>query len=180
MKMEIVLTENEIEKLTVRDKSTIEKGEFNKCYFCTEIKSFLRYTIFSEIDRQEYYTCNGCEKNINVAFYVEKELSKKEYFRRFIELPLDKNICDSYVRILNCGVIFIDETNSDNKGLKYFIKQVINPEVMFEGNFKDFKFNEQIDKTLDLTETVEKDGKYVLKAYYRIYKTLENPKRFLI
>ena len=27
---------------------------------------------------------------------------------------------------------------------------------MFEGNFKDFKFNEQLDKTLDLTETVEK------------------------
>lgn len=51
---------------------------------------------------------------------------------------------------------------------------------MFEGNFKDFKFNEQLDKTLDLTETVEKDGTYVLKAYYRVYKTLENPKRFLI
>jgi hypothetical protein len=51
---------------------------------------------------------------------------------------------------------------------------------MFEGSFKDFKFNEQLDKTLDLTETVEKDGSYVLKAYYRVYKTLRNPKRFLI
>lgn len=51
---------------------------------------------------------------------------------------------------------------------------------MFEGNFKDFNFNEQLDKTLDLTETVEKDGVYVLKAYYRVYKTLENSKRFLI
>ena len=51
---------------------------------------------------------------------------------------------------------------------------------MFEGNFKDFKFNEQVDKTLDLTETVEEDGVYVLKAYYKVYKTSENPKRFLI
>lgn len=173
MKMEIVLTEKEIEKMIIRDKVAIEKGEFNKCYFCTEINKFLRDTIFSEIDRQEYCTCSGCEKNINVAFYVEKELSKKEYFRRFIEEPFDKDICDSYVRILNCGVIFID-------GLKYFIKQAINPEVMFEGNFKDFNFNEQLDKTLDLTETVEKDGVYVLKAYYRVYKTLRNPKRFLM
>ena len=118
-------------------------------------------------------------KNVNVAFYVEKELSKKEYFRRFIEEPFNKNICDSYVRILNRGVIFIDKTNPD-KELKYFIKQVINPEVMFEGNFKDFKFNKQLDKTLGLTETVEKDGVYVLKVYYRVYKTLKNPKRFLI
>lgn len=46
MKMEIVLTEEEFEKLTVRDKTTIEKGEFNKCYFCTEINKFLRDTIF--------------------------------------------------------------------------------------------------------------------------------------
>lgn len=51
---------------------------------------------------------------------------------------------------------------------------------MFEGSFKDFKFDEQLDKTLDLTKTVKKDGLYVLKAYYRVYKTLENPKRFLI
>ena len=51
---------------------------------------------------------------------------------------------------------------------------------MFEGNFKDFKFDEQLDKTLDLTGTVEKDGVYVLKAYYRVYKTLENSNRFLI
>ena len=165
--------------MTVRDKTTIEKGEFNKCYFCTEINKFLRDTIFFEIDRRDYCACSGCNKNVNVAFYVEKELSKKEYFRRFIEEPFDKNICDSYVRILNCGVIFIDETSPD-KELKYFIKQAINPEVMFEGNFKDFKFNEQLDKTLDLTETVEKDGVYVLKAYYRVYKTSENPKRFLI
>lgn len=177
MKMEIVLTEKEIEKMTIRDKVTIEKGEFNKCYFCTEINKFLRDTIFSEIDRQEYCTCSGCEKNINVAFYVEKELNKKEYFRRFIEEPFDKDICDSYVRILNCGVIFADEID---KELRYSIKQAINPEVMFEGNFKDFRFDEQLDKTLDLTETVEKDGVYVLKAYYRVYKTLENPKRFLI
>lgn len=165
--------------MTIRDKVIIEKGEFNKCCFCTEINKFLRDTIFSEIDRQEYCRCNGCNENINVAFYVEKELSKKEYFRRFIEEPFDKDICDSYVRILNCGVIFIDGTNPDKK-LKYFIKQAINPEVMFEGSFKDFKFDEQLDKTLDLTETVEKDGVYVLKAYYRVYKTLENPKWFLI
>lgn len=179
MKMEIVLTEKEIEKMTIRDKVDIEKGEFIKCYFCNEINKFLRDTIFSEIDRQEYCTCNGCDKNVNVAFYVEKELSKKEYFRRFIEEPFDKNIYNSNVKILDCGVIFIDETNPD-KELKYFIKQAINPEVMFKGNFKDFKFNEQLDKTLDLTETVEKDGTYMLKAYYRVYKTLENPKRFLI
>lgn len=165
--------------MTIRDKVVIEKGEFNKCYFCTEISKFLRDTIFSEIDRQEYCMCSGCEKNVNVTFYVEKELSTKEYFRRFIEEPFDKDICDSYVRILNCGVIFIDETSPD-KELKYFIKQAINPEVMFEGSFKDFKFDEQLDKTLDLTKTVEKDGVYVLKAYYRVYKTLENPKRFLI
>lgn len=179
MKMEIVLTEKEIEKMTIRDKVAIEKGEFIKCYFYNEINKFLRDTIFSEIDRQEYCTCNGCDKNVNVAFYVEKELSKKEYFRRFIEEPFDKNIYNSNVKILDCGVIFIDETNPD-KELKYFIKQAINPEVMFKGNFKDFKFNEQLDKTLDLTETVEKDGTYMLKAYYRVYKTLENPKRFLI
>lgn len=179
MKMEIVLTEKEIEKMTVRDKAITEKGEFNKCYFCTEINKFLRDTVFFGIDREKYCRCFGCNKNVNVAFYVEEELSKKEYFRRFIETPFDKNICDSNVRILNCGVIFIDETSPD-KELKYFIKQAINPELMFEGNFKDFKFNEQLDKTLDLTETVEKDGVYVLKAYYRVYKTLENPNRFLI
>lgn len=179
MKMEIVLTEKEIEKMTIRDKVAIEKGEFIKCYFCNEINKFLRDTIFFEIDRQEYCTCNGCDKNVNVAFYVEKELSKKEYFRRFIEEPFNKDIYDSYVKILDCGVIFIDETSPD-KELKYFIKQAINPEVMFEGSLKDFNFNEQLDKTLDLTETVEKDGVYVLKAYYRVYKTLENPNRFLI
>lgn len=167
--MEIVLTEKEIENLPY-----ISKGEIiNNCDFCIEINKFLRYIIPIEINKEKYCRCNGCNENINVAFYVEKELSKKEYFRRFIEEPFDKNICDSYVKILNCGVIFID-------GLKYFIKQAINPEVMFEGNFKDFNFNEQLDKTLDLTETVEKDGVYVLKAYYRVYKTLRNPKRFLI
>lgn len=179
MKMEIVLTKNEIENLHLGDKAIIKKGKFNKCYFCTDICRFLRDTVFSEIDRQEYCTCSGCEKNVNVAFYVEKELSKKEYFRRFIEEPFDKNICDSNVRILNSGIIFIYETNPD-KELKYFIKQAINPEVIFEGNFKDFKFNERLDKTLGLTETVEKDGMYVLKAYYSVYKTLENPKRFLM
>ena len=77
------------------------------------------------------------------------------------------------------AIPFIDETNPD-KELRYFIKQAINPEVMFEGNFKDFKFEEQLDKTLDLTETVKKDGVYILKAYYKVYKTSENPKRFLI
>lgn len=175
MKMEIVLTEKEIENLPY-----ISKGEIiNNCDFCIEINKFLRYIIPIEINKEKYCRCNGCNENINVAFYVEKELSKKEYFRRFIEEPFDKNICDSYVKILNCGVIFIDETSPD-KEIKYFIKQAINPEVMFEGNFKDFKFNEQLDKTLDLTETVEKDGVYVLKAYYRVYKTLRNPKRFLM
>lgn len=175
MKMEIVLTEKEIENLPY-----ISKGEIiNNCDFCIEINKFLRYIIPIEINKEKYCRCNGCNENINVAFYVEKELSKKEYFRRFIEEPFYKNICDSYVKILNCGVIFIDETSSD-KEIKYFIKQAINPEVMFEGNFKDFKFNEQLDKTLDLTETVEKDGVYVLKAYYRVYKTLRNPKRFLM
>lgn len=179
MKMEIVLTEKEIEKLTIRDKATIEKGEFNKCYFCTEINKFLRDTVFSEIDKREYCTCSGCNENVNVAFYVEKELNKKEYFCRFIEAPFDKDICNSNVKILNCGVIFIDETNPD-KELRYFIKQAINPEVMFEGNFKDFKFNEQVDKSLDLTEIIEENGVYILKAYYKVYKTSENPKRFLI
>lgn len=175
MKMEIILTEKEIKNLPY-----ISKGEIiNNCDFCIEINKFLRYIMPIEINKEKYCRCNGCNENINVAFYVEKELSKKEYFRRFIEEPFDKDICDSYARILNCGVIFIDETSPD-KELKYFIKQAINPEVMFEGNFKDFNFNEQLDKTLDFTETVEKDGTYVLKAYYRVYKTLENPKRFLI
>lgn len=59
------------------------------------------------------------------------------------------------MKILNCGIIFVSETSPD-KELRYIIRQAINPEVMFEGNFKDFKFNEQLDKTLDLTETVEK------------------------
>lgn len=175
MKMEIVLTEKEIKNLPYTSKGEI----INNCDFCIEINKFLRYIMPTEINKEKYCRCNGCNENINVAFYVEKELSKKEYFRRFIEEPFDKDIYDSNVRILNCGVIFIDETNPD-KELKYFIKQSFNPEVMFEGNFKDFKFNEQLDKTLDLTETVEKDGKYVLKAYYRVYKTLRNPKRFLI
>ena len=39
---------------------------------------------------------------------------------------------------------------------------------MFEGNFKDFRFNGQIDKILDFAETVEKDGVYILKMYYYI------------
>lgn len=179
MKMEIVLTDKEIESLTVRDKVSIEKGEFNKCYFCTEISKFLRDTVLFRVDRREYCVCSGCDKNVNVAFYVEKELSKKEYFHRFIEAPFDKDICDSDVKILNSGVIFIDETSPD-KRLRYFIKQAINPEVMFEGNFKDFNFGKQLDKTLDLTEAVKKDGVYILKAYYKVYKTSENPKRFLI
>ena len=179
MKMEIVLTEKEIENLTVRDKATIEKGEFNKCYFCTEINKFLRDTVFFGIDRREYCTCSGCNKNVNVAFYIEKELDKKEYFRRFIEQPFDKEIYNSKVKILNCGILFIDETNFPDRR-KYFIKQAINPEVMFEGNFKDFNFGKQLDKTLDLTEAVKKDGVYILKAYYKVYKTSENPKRFLI
>ena len=72
--------------------------------------------------------CSGCDENINVAFYVEKELSKEEYFRRFIETPFDKNICDSKVKILDCGVVYIDDTD---KELRYSIKQAINPEVMF-------------------------------------------------
>lgn len=177
MKMEIVLAEEEIEKMTARDKAVMEKGEFNKCYFCTEINKFLRDTIFFGVDREKYCRCFSCNENVNVAFYVEKELNKKEYFRRFIESPFDKNICDSKVKILDCGVIIIEETG---KELRYYIKQAINPEVTFEGNFKDFKFNEQINKTLDLTETIEKDGMYILKAYYRVYKTSENPKRFLI
>lgn len=179
MKMEIVLTEKEIESLTVRDKVTIEKGEFNKCYFCIEIRKFLKDTVFFGIDRQEFCACSNCDKNVNVVFYIEKELDKKEYFRRFIEAPFDKDICDSDVKILNCGVIFINETSPD-KELKYFIKQAINPEVMFEGNFKDFKFNAQFDKILDFTEIIEENGVYVLKAYYRTYKTSENPKRFLM
>lgn len=112
-----------------------------------------------------------------LLFMQKKNLAKKEYFRRFIEEPFNKDIYDSYVKILDCGVIFADEKD---KELRYSIKQAINPEVMFEGNFKDFRFDEQLDKILDLTETVEKDGVYVLKAYYRVYKTLENPKRFLI
>lgn len=33
MKMEIVLTEKEIEKMTARDKAVMEKGEFNKMLF---------------------------------------------------------------------------------------------------------------------------------------------------
>lgn len=180
MKMEIVLTEKEIEKFTIRDKATIEKGEFNKCYFCTEINKFLRDTVFSEIDRREYCICSGCNENVNIAFYVEKELSKKEYYRRFIEVPFDKRIYNAKVKIMNCGILFIDKTLFPEK-MKYFIKQTINPDVMFEGEFKDFKFDEQLDKTLDLTETVIDDnGIYVLKAYYRVYKTLENPKRFLV
>lgn len=173
MKMEIVLTEKEIENLPY-----ISKGEIiNNCDFCIEINKFLRHIIPIEINKEKYCRCNGCNENINVAFYVEKELSKKEYFCRFIEEPFYKNICDSYVKILNCGVIFIDETSSD-KEIKYFIKQAINPEVMFEGNFKDFKFNEQLDKTLDLTETVEKRW-CVYTENVLLYKTLENPKRFL-
>lgn len=68
MKMEIVLTEKEIKKMTIRDKVIIEKGEFNKCYFCTEINKFLRDTIFSKIDRQEYCTCSGCEKMLMLLF----------------------------------------------------------------------------------------------------------------
>lgn len=167
MKMEIVLTEDEFEKLTVRDKTTIEKGEFNKCYFCTEINKFLRDTIFFEIDRRDYCACSGCNKNVNVAFYIEKELSKKEYFRRFIKESLDKDIYNSNVKILNCGIIFVSETSPD-KELRYIIRQAINPEVMFEGNFKDFRFNGQIDKILDFAETVEKDGVYILKMYYYI------------
>ena len=155
MKMEIVLTEKEIEKMTARDKAVMEKGEFNKCYFCTEINKFLRDTVFFSVDREKYCGCNGCNENINVAFYVEKELSKKEYFRRFIKESLDKDIYNSNVKILNRGIIFVSETSPD-KELRYIIRQAINPEVMFEGNFKDFKFNEQLDKTLDLTETVEK------------------------
>ena len=115
MKMEIVLTEEEFEKLTVRDKTTIEKGEFNKCYFCTEINKFLRDTIFFEIDRRDYCVCSGCNKNVNVAFYIEKELSKKEYFRRFIEEPFNKDIYDSYVKILDYGVIFVDEIDKRMK-----------------------------------------------------------------
>ena len=179
--MEIVLAKNEIEKLTARDKVMIEKGEFNKCYFCTEINIFLRDTIFFEIDRRDYCACSGCNKNVNVAFYIEKELSKKEYFRRFIEAPFDKNICNSNVKILNCGVIFINEA-SLGKELKYFIKQAINPEIMFEGNFKTFNYGGQLDKTLDLTETVkdEEHNIYVLEVYYRVYKTLQNPNRFSI
>lgn len=175
MKMEIVLTEKEIENLP-----SVSKGEIiNKCDFCIEINKFLKSIVPTEINKEKYCRCFGCDENINVAFYVEKELSKKEYFSRFIEEPFDKDICDSDVKILNCGVIFIDETSPD-KELKYFIKQAINPEVMFEGNFKDFRFNEQVDKTLDLTETVKENGVYVLKAYYKVYKTSENPKRFLI
>ena len=175
MKMEIVLTEKEIKNLPYTSKGEI----INNCDFCIKINKFLRYIMPIEINKEKYCRCNGCNENVNIVFYVEKELSKKEYFRKFIEEPFDKDICDSYVRILNCGVIFIGETSPD-KELKYFIKQAINPEVMFEGSFKDFNFNEQLDKTLDLTETVEKDGVYVLKAYYRVYKTLRNPKRFLI
>lgn len=175
MKIEIVLTEKEIENLP-----DISKGEIiNNCDFCIEINKFLKDIVSTETNKEKYCRCNGCNENINVAFYAEKELSKKEYFRKFIEEPFNKNIYNSCVKILNCGVIFIGETNPD-KELKYFIKQAINPEVMFEGNFKDFKFDEQLDKTLDLTETIEENGVYVLKAYYRVYKTLENPKRFLI
>ena len=46
MKMEIVLTEEEVRKMTAKVKSSIEKGEFNKCYFCAEINRFLKDTIF--------------------------------------------------------------------------------------------------------------------------------------
>lgn len=179
MKMEIVLTEKEIENLPSVDRNAVKENTFSKCDYCDEINKFLRKTVFFNKDSKEYCGCSGCNENVNVTFYVEKELNKKEYLRRFIEAPFDKDICDSNVKILNGGVIFIDETNPD-KELKYFIKQAINPEVMFEGNFKDFKFNEQLDKTLDLTEAVEENGIYVLKAYYKVYKTLENPKRFLI
>ena len=51
------------------------------------------------------------------AFYIEKELSKKEYFRRFIEEPFNKDIYDSYVKILDYGVIFVDEID---KRIKIF------------------------------------------------------------
>ncbi len=178
MKMEIVLTEEEVKNLCATDIDEIENDKFNKCNYCGEFNSFLKHTFFMN-GKEKFNTCESCDKNFEAKFYVEKELSKKEYFRKFIEEPFNKDICDSKAKILNGGVIFIDETNPD-KELRYFIKQAINPEVMFEGNFKDFKFEEQLDKTLDLTETVKKDGVYILKAYYKVYKTSENPKRFLI
>lgn len=113
MKMEIVLTEKEIENLPY-----ISKGEIiNNCDFCIEINKFLRHIIPIEINKEKYCRCNGCNENINVAFYVEKELSKKEYFRRFIEEPFNKDIYDSYVKILDYGVIFVDEID---KRIKIF------------------------------------------------------------
>ena len=181
MKMEIVLTKEEIENLPSVDKSAIEEDTFNKCNFCTEINKFLRETIFFNKDRHEYCRCLGCNENVNVIFYVEKELSKKEYFHRFIEQPLTDDIRNSKVKIMDCGIIFIDESDPNQK-TKYFIKQAINPDVMFEGNFKAFNYGGQLDKTLDLTETVkdEEHNIYILKSYYRVFKTLANPNRFSI
>ncbi len=181
MKMEIVLTEEEVKNLSNMDKRTIEEGKFNKCHFCIEIGKFLRETIFFNKDRHEYRSCLGCNENVDVAFYIEKEISKKEYYRRFIEQPFADEINNSKVIIMNCGVLFIDEANFPDEK-KYFIKQAINPEVLFKGNFKDFEYGEQLDKTLDLTETVkdEEHNIYILKSYYRVYKTLENPNRFSV
>ena len=177
MKMEIVLTEKEIENLP-----NMSNGEIiNKCDFCIEINRFLRETIFFKTDREKYCRCLGCNENVNVAFYVEKEISKKEYYHRFIKQPLTDDIRNSKVKIMDCGVIFIDESDSNQK-TKYFIKQAINPDVMFEGNFKVFNFGGQLDKTLDLTETIkdEEHNIYILKNYYRVFKTSQNPKRFSI
>lgn len=175
MKMEIVLTEKEIKNLPSASKGEI----INNCDFCIEINKFLRETIFFKTDREKYCRCVGCNENVNVAFYVKKELDKQEYFRRFIEQPFDKEIYNSKVRILNCGILFIDNTNFPDER-RYFIKQAINPEIMFEGEFKDFGFEDQTDKSYDFTETIkdEEYNIYILKAYYRVYKTLENPKRF--
>ena len=179
--MEIVLTEEEIENLPTVDRNSVEENTLNKCDYCDAINRFLRKTVFFNKELREYCGCSGCNKNIDITFYQEKELSKKEYFYRFIEQPLTDDIRNSKVKIMNGGVIFIDESDFNQK-TRYFIKQAINPDVMFEGVFKQFNFGGQLDKTLDLTETIkdEKHNIYILKAYYRVFKTLANPKRFSI
>lgn len=181
MKMEIVLTEEEIENLPNIDRNAVKENTFSKCDYCDEINKFLRKTVFFNKDLKEYCGCSGCNGNVNVIFYMEKELSKKEYYHRFIEQPLTDDIRNSKVKILDCGVVFIDESDPNQK-TKYFIKQAINPETMFEGNFKAFNYGGQLDKTLDLTEAIkdEEHNIYILKAYYRVFKTLENPKRFSV
>lgn len=178
--MEIVFTEEEVKNFPVAYMEEIENNEFDKCSYCNEFGAFLKHTFFVT-DTEKINNCEDCDKNFEVKFYMKKELSKKEYCHRFIEQPLTDDIRNSKVKIMDCGVVFIDETNFPVER-KFFIKQAINPDVMFEGEFKRFNFGGQLDKILDLTETAkdEKHNIYILKAYYRVFKTLVNPNHFSI